>query len=153
MDEAARAVAASQAFEAKKDGLRQVQEGDWKLTLTVRDLPSNIMQHAMGQRYQVVVVAIDDNEQPIPPQPETGHRKWREMRPSQRAALLCKRADFQVWRGLTSEDEAANWVRKTCSISSRSELDSLTWKLKRFEGLIEEPFFEHLNRLPDEVYQ
>lgn len=145
-----RAVDGAVNFEAKKDGLRQVQEGDWKLTLTVHDLPPNIMQHAMGQRYQVVVVAIDDNEEPI--QPKTPPRGWRILKASQRAGILCQRADFWGYMGARDEPEAARKLRNLCHVNSRADLDSDADANSIF-GELQRRFFDHINRPPDEVYQ
>ena len=63
----ARSVAEQNAFEAKKDAVRQVQSGDWRLTLTVKagDLPTSVMTAAPGARYVVALVPIDDDEMPI----------------------------------------------------------------------------------------
>lgn len=62
---AAKARAAAATFEAKKDGLRQTQDGLWKLTLTVIDLPSWLLTASMGTRLQVAVVEIADDETPV----------------------------------------------------------------------------------------
>lgn len=152
MDEAARAIAAAVNFEAKKDRLAQNQSGDWKLTLTVADLPDAVMKAPMGQRYQVVVVAIGADERPIPPEPATGHRRWRELRPSQRAALLCKNAAFRDWFYADSEAEAAAAMRKRYGVSSRAELDQDQGAREAFE-CDADGFFDYINRPPDEVYQ
>jgi hypothetical protein len=54
-------------FEAKKDGLTQRQDGSWALRLKVHPLEMSrlISNHAMGQRYVVAMVPVDDNEEPI----------------------------------------------------------------------------------------
>lgn len=59
----ARAVAAS--LECKKDGLRQTQAGEWKLTLTVLDLPAWLMSAKMGTRLMAALVEIGDDEEPV----------------------------------------------------------------------------------------
>lgn len=53
-------------FEAKKHALTQKQNGDWKVTFTVKheDMPAILSQDLMGQRYQVVIVALNDDETP-----------------------------------------------------------------------------------------
>lgn len=72
MSEAERAVAAALTVECKKDGLAQLQSGNWKLTLTVADMPTAILSAAMGTRYQAVFVEVDDTEQPVErPQDDT----------------------------------------------------------------------------------
>jgi len=55
-------------MEVKKDGLRQTQDGIWKLTLTVHpnDMTNAILQAPMGTRYMAAMVAVGDDEQPVP---------------------------------------------------------------------------------------
>lgn len=113
------ALAAALPFEGKKDCARQVQSGDWKLTLTVSsvDMPVAVITAPPGTRYQVVVVPIDDDETPIvstaaadcpaqerngdnhrldrPSTTEPAHR--RRLTPAQQAGMLCKDPSFQAW--------------------------------------------------------
>lgn len=62
---ASQARAAASGFEAKKDGLRQTQAGEWKLTLTVLDLPAWLMSARMGTRLMAALVELADDETPI----------------------------------------------------------------------------------------
>lgn len=118
----ARSVAEQNAFEAKKDAVRQVQSGDWRLTLTVKagDLPTSVMTAAPGARYVVALVPIDDDEMPIsgggstePPVDAGGEdasvpasqaapatkprRRWSELSRAQRAGMRCAEAEFCRW--------------------------------------------------------
>jgi len=117
----ARSVAEQNAFEAKKDAVRQVQSGDWRLTLTVKagDLPTSVMTAAPGARYVVALVPIDDDEMPIsgggsteppvdaggedacvpaqPVAPAKPRRRWSELSRAQRAGMLCDDDVFRGW--------------------------------------------------------
>lgn len=70
-----------------------------------------------GQRYQIVMVEIGDDERPV------------EKTPAQMAFLLCK--DPQFWRFLDersfvtvdSEDAARACICEGCGVTSRSQLD------------------------------
>lgn len=65
--ESERAIEAAISFEAKKNGFVQVQSGDIKISLTVagNEMPKEFLSADMAQRYSVVMVAIDTDEQPI----------------------------------------------------------------------------------------
>lgn len=143
----ARAVAEQNAFEAKKDAVRQVQSGDWRLTLTVKagDLPTSVMTAAPGARYVVALVPIDDDEMPlggednpvaadgdaVPPTAAPARRRWSELSRAQRAGMLCEDVEFQNWvgerfygsAGDTDAIGAAVAVRSECQVASRSQLD------------------------------
>ncbi len=53
-------------MEVKKDGLRQMQDGTWNLSLKVHpnDMPVDLMQALMGTRYMCVIAQIGDDCQP-----------------------------------------------------------------------------------------
>jgi len=63
------------------------------------------------------------------PQPERAKRDWRDLLPSQQAALRCNDATFRAFlreqHGMTSNmiEGAADWVRHLCGVESRSDLD------------------------------
>lgn len=132
MSIADKARAASMQFEAKKDALGQVQSGDWKLRFTVSpaDVPPGLLTAAMGTRYQVVIVEIGDDEQPIEQKSESNHKL------SQQAAMMCADHGFQnflqstrsiIWTNCTQPTSvpeiAAACVRRICKVQSRSEFD------------------------------
>lgn len=70
------------------------------------------------------------------------------LKPSQRAAVLCKKPAFWAWvreemeEEVYHEDEAADWLRAYLRLESRSELDheSNELKLTLFEADVERPF-------------
>ena len=53
-------------FEAIKTALKQTKDG-YSLSLAVHpdELPDNLMRDFVGSRYMVVMVRINDNEQPM----------------------------------------------------------------------------------------
>ena len=115
-------------FEAKKHELRQLQDGHWKITLTIHpnDMPDEMMKAAMGTRYMIAAVEIGDDEAPVVKE----SRKWEDLKPSQQAGIRCNEQAFSRFlmesygpREFIDEDPAL-FVRDYCSIESRSELDS-----------------------------
>ena len=67
-------------------------------------------------------------EHTVPPPTK---RKWSEMRPSERAALLCRDGQFQMWLlqvrkvSLDNPNAPRDWMLKRYGITSRSQLDDL----------------------------
>ena len=133
-------------IECKKDGLRQCQDGTWKLSLTVHpnDMPTSLMTAAMGTRYAVALVEIGDDEEPVEPVPQQdkpsgeaakerskgGRRAWSELPPSQQAGMACRKPQFQLWvknkyasARMYRNDRTDEWLRDFFKIESRSELD------------------------------
>src|SRR5258708_2544948 len=117
-DIAAQARAAAVAIEFKKDGLRQTQDGQWKITLTALELPSWLITARPGTRIMGGLVEIGDNEEPVsheaplPPSspPEASARpaknpaaaeRFRNLPPMKqdvtKAAMLTEDATFQGW--------------------------------------------------------
>ena len=129
-------------MEVKKDGLRQTQDGLWKLTLTVHpdDFPQSMAMAPMGTRYMVGYAEIGDDDQPVT-EPTKARPKEEDpgKRAVTRAVLLCKEKSFQEWLGpnMSARDDAADWaakyVRTHCGIQSRSELSTNEEARKRFE--------------------
>lgn len=77
-------------------------------------------------------------------EPEKERRDFSELRPSQRAALLCKTVAFQKFYGLSDEDQMAKRLREICEIESRSELDTNKQARRAFE-YIEADYSDWLN--------
>ncbi len=108
-----------------------------------------------GQRFAIVAVPITDDEETSPEAldqvtPQTvatgstpaepkqpvasGETKggWYALKPSARAALLCKEVQFQHWAAkfyglsapLLTSDEAADWLRDKIGVMSRADLDA-----------------------------
>jgi hypothetical protein len=87
------------------------------------DIPEELLRDFVGSRYQVVMVRINQNEEPMDRQEEfEGDRAIRI------AAILCK--DPKFWKYLYSEEQifdedmedATEWVRNYLNVPSRSDL-------------------------------
>lgn len=111
-------------FEATKVALKQDKTG-YVLTLSMHpdDIPEDLLRDFVGARYQVVMVRLNGDEQPMDRQEEfQGERSIRI------AGLLCRDKDF--WEYLYSdnqiieanEKEATDWLRDYLNIPSRSDL-------------------------------
>jgi hypothetical protein len=111
-------------FEAIKVALKQDKSG-YVLTLSMHpdEIPEQLLRDFVGARYQVVMVRLDGNEQPMDKQEEfNGDRAVRI------AGLLCRDPDF--WKYLYSEErifdedseQATEWVRQYLNVPSRSDL-------------------------------
>lgn len=116
-------------LEVKKDGLAQRQSGDWVLRLVVQaaDMDQRITNAAMGTRYQVALVEINDDETPKQPEPKK-RMDWRELQPAAQAAIRCGEPQFQryLWSehgfAIQNKEDAAAAVRNLCGVDSRSKL-------------------------------
>jgi hypothetical protein len=125
-----RAVANAIPLELKKDAMRQTQSGDWKITFTVQaaDMDQRLTSAAMVTRFQAALVEINDNEMPVE-QPK-GKLDWRELQPAAQAGIRCNEPRFWqfLWEeqgmSVSDSEEAADAVRRMCSIQSRAELST-----------------------------
>lgn len=78
-----------------------------------------------GQRYQMILIEINDDETPMQAQEETS--KPRKL--SQIAGGLCRSEDFRKWceaqysEPCPDEAAAAQLIREVCGIESRAHLD------------------------------
>lgn len=124
-----------QPIEVKKDGLRQMQDGTWKLSLTVHpnDMPTSLMTAPMGTRYGMALVEIGDDEQPVPSttsrkpleqKAETSkHRKPAGTR-AEKARRMCGVATFQQFLGTTGYEMTSDFVKQKCGVTSKSTIDA-----------------------------
>jgi hypothetical protein len=111
-------------FEGLKVALKQNKDG-YVLTLNVHpdDIPEELLRDFVGARYQVVMVRLGDNEEPLDRQDAFGGDQA-----IQTAAMLCRDPEF--WDYLQddlqiidrSEKDASNWLRDAIGVISRSEL-------------------------------
>lgn len=136
---------AAVVVEAVKDGLRQTQNGQWKLTIALH--PSDdmgwLLNAPMGQRLGLTIAALHDriaesssegqqsksgDAQRDPPgvgaSSANSKRKFHELPLSQQCALRCADKAFQQWVGAMNEHDTADWVRLICNVESRSEMDT-----------------------------
>lgn len=111
-------------FEAVKVALKQDKTG-YILTLCLHpdEIPEELMRDFVGSRYGVVMVRINDSEEPLDREEEFGGAKAVRL-----AGILCKEPDF--WEFLyddlqimeRNEKEASDWLRNFLNLGSRSEL-------------------------------
>ena len=110
-------------FEALKVAIKQDQTG-YVLTLCMHpdEIPTGLLRDFVGSRYQVVMVRLDDHQNPMKREDSDGERAVKI------AGILCKEKGF--WEYLhddsqiltQTEKEATNWLREYLGVKSRSEL-------------------------------
>ena len=82
-------------FEAVKISMRQDKHGHiLVLSVHPEDVPESLFRSWVGSRFQVAMVQLDDNEEPIVPKQKTDGE-----RAIARAGLMCKDKDFQRFVG------------------------------------------------------
>lgn len=111
-------------FEALKMALKQTKDGH-VLTLSVHpdETPVELLRDYVGARYQVVMVRLGDNEEPLDREDAFGGEQAIRL-----AGILCR--DHKFWEFLyddlqiieKNEKEASNWLRDAIGVISRSEL-------------------------------
>jgi hypothetical protein len=111
-------------FEGVKVALKQDKTG-YVLTLSLHpdDIPEELLRDFVGSRYQVVMVRIDGNEQPMNREAEFEGDKYVRV-----AGMLCK--DSQFWQYLyedsqileETEKETTDWLRNYLGVQSRADL-------------------------------
>lgn len=124
-------------FEAVRYSMTQTKDG-FKLTLVIHpeDINPDLTSHPIGTRYQVALVEVSDDGQPVKPKSKTEAEQAVAS-----AGMLCRNTAFQTWlvtEGLTdeiSEAHAANAVCEYCKVNSRSEIGSNTEALRLFNRL------------------
>jgi hypothetical protein len=110
-------------FEAVKVAIKQDRTG-YILTLSIHpdEVPDEILRDFVGARYQVVMVRINGNEQPMNREQEY------TPDPVQLAGILCRDTNFQKFLKEigniqnASELETVDWMRNEFGIKSRAEL-------------------------------
>ena len=124
-------------FEAIKYALRQNKEGV-AITLVVNpnDIPRDLLNDAIGQRYMVGMGKISDGEEII-----EGDNAREAKRLLISCGALCRDSDFQRWienNGFAmeaSEEAVAAAVRGLLKVKSRAEIKTDEEALRRFKRL------------------
>lgn len=111
-------------FEGIKLGLKQSKDG-FVLTLAVHpdDIPDELMRDFVGSRYQVVMVRLGDDDQPLSREGEFPGDHAVKM-----AGMLCREKEF--WRWLNerellmemNEKACTEWLISFLGVESRKEL-------------------------------
>jgi hypothetical protein len=123
-------------FEAVRYAAHQTKDG-WKITLVVHpnDMSTELASHPIGTRYQVALVEVDDQGQPV------NEKRTNAERAVSAAGMLCRNSQFQSWcfkEGLTdeiSEAGAREAILKRCAIRSRAELAVDEGALRLFDQM------------------
>lgn len=129
--------AAAMSFECVKVSMSQTKDG-LKIVLVVHpnDMSSELFSHPVGARYQVAMVLVDDEGQPVMPK-----RRTEGERAVSSAGMLAKEPAFQKWLFADNkisditEDRAAEYIKTYCGISSRTELKDDDDARRRFDTL------------------
>jgi len=127
-------------FEGVKVALKQDKTG-YVLAVSIHpdDVPVELLRDFVGSRYQVVMVRMDGNEQPMNREEEFGADRSIRI-----AGLLCR--DPQFWKYLyddtqimqENEKEATDWLRDYLNIQSRTELKTNEEARKHLDTLHKE---------------
>tara|TARA_R110002033_G_scaffold164286_1_gene201564 strand:+ start:159 stop:743 length:585 start_codon:yes stop_codon:yes gene_type:complete len=132
-------------FESVKIAIRQDKNG-YILTLAVHpnDIPDSLLRDWVGSRYQVAMVLLNDQDEPVVPKNKTDGEKA-----VAKAGLLCRERGFQLFMADKHDkaewelegygvEETAQLLRYDLNIKSRSELmDNKEAREKLEELLIE----------------
>ena len=111
-------------FEGIKLGLKQSKDG-FVLTLAVHpdEIPDALMRDFVGSRYQVVMVRLGDDDQPLSREGEFPGDHAVKM-----AGMLCREKEFWKWlneRELLmemNEKACTEWLTSFLGVESRKEL-------------------------------
>lgn len=125
------------AFEAVKVSMSQTRDGI-KIVLAIHpnDDTQDLFNHPIGSRYQVAMVQVDDEGQPVAPA-----RRTEGERAVTSAVMLCRDSQFINWLhterciGEPTEQQAAIYLKTYCDIQSRSELKTNADARAKFDGL------------------
>ena len=111
-------------FEAIKAGLKQSKDG-YILTMAVHpdEIPDDLVRDFVGSRYVVVMVRLDEHEQPMNRGNEFPGDHAVKM-----AGILCRDPDFWEWLHAKewlmekNEKTCTDWLISYLNIESRKEL-------------------------------
>ena len=111
-------------FEGVKIGMRHTKDGHVvSFAVHPNDTPHDLMADPLGQRYMIVAVRIDGNDQPVASQNTEDGRKSIAL-----AGTLCNDSKFRQWLIISGEIDddtemaASVWMRKYLNVTSRKEL-------------------------------
>ena len=115
-------------FEARKVALKQDRTG-FVLALCIQpnEIPVELLRDFVGARYGCALVRIQDDESATPYNNRV-----------QKAAILCKRDDFQNFLGVRSESDAAAALCAAVEIESRAELNGSKRAQSLFDELVKQ---------------
>lgn len=109
-------------IEAKKHAYRQTQDGVVIAFVVHPDDVDPVLASApLGTRYTVALVQMSDENEPVGGPTKTV--AWEQMANSQQAGIRCNDDRFKSWVARQSPKTPENFVRDTCGVKSRRELD------------------------------
>lgn len=99
-----------------------------KVLQVVFEIPIEQTEHAMKvlgvpkpEEARWFAIAAMEAEKP---KEEKRPRRWEELSNAEQAGIRCNDARFLLWAGYT-RDEAIEWVRRTCKVQTRKDLDRI----------------------------
>ena len=122
------------SFEAVQSYMRKDVKGV-NITLVIHpdDVPEDLFRQPTGSRYQVAMVLINDQEEPVMPK-----IKGEGKKAVAQAGLLCREIEFWDYLGVKSEIEAVKELRGRLEIESRSELAEDKDARAKFKELLDD---------------
>lgn len=127
-------------LEVVKSHMRQSKDGlVVSIVVSPADDPAEInaiMTASIGQRFYCVLVPIDDHEQPVVSKEKKEVEEWIRL-----CGIICNDVEFQEWllrQGKItslSNEEAAQFVRDFCNVSSRAQFRDKPDALKKWRIL------------------
>jgi len=126
-------------FEAVKLALKQDKNG-FVLSLSIHpdELPEEVIRDFVGARYQVVMVRISEDEQPM----NRDHELSRDY--IRMAGILCRDKMFQQFlveanqMFEASEEGATQWLKEELGVKSRSEIPQKQTAVQRLISIQQE---------------
>lgn len=135
-------------FECKKDAWSQLQNGNYKITLTLHpdEIDDRFIRDEMGRRYMCVMVPIDDNEEPAlaPAKVENDEVPRPDSSPQSRdkgknytaaAKLLAQNRAFWEYVDAESTEAAETYIEAMCGVQSCAEIKDGTEAGKKYAAL------------------
>jgi hypothetical protein len=127
-------------FEAVKIAMTQTKEGHvLRLAIHPNDTPEDVMRFPVGTRFQVALVALNEQGSPVAgPVTEEGNKAIRL------AHVLCKDENFQKWAvregmaNLAAESAVSDGLREVLGIHSRSALKTNSEAREQLYGIAAE---------------
>ena len=133
-------------FEAKKHAIRQTQDG-WVVSFVIHpnDVAPDFAAAPLGTIFMVGYQTTEDAEEapvaqpPRDPDPSKARkaREQYESRPAveqavTRAAMLVKDKEYWAWVGCYNEDDADKFMKWSCQIRSKADINSDPEAYRRF---------------------
>jgi hypothetical protein len=110
------------------------------LTLSIHpdEIPDEVLRDFVGSRYQVVMVRLNTDEQPMNREQDLSSDYVRI------AGMLCRDPAFHkfLYDGghifMMSEEEATDWIKEELSIESRTEIKNNARAIEKLRGIYKE---------------